>query len=340
MRAGGILRSFSAPTGDWAPPRTSFDRLMKGARAAGPSAKPRTRSVFPRPSVLLSFLILTLALPACGGEGKAPAKQPAKAPAKAEEPAKDAEKEEAPKDVDLKGYKIALGPKRIRGVTNDASGLTYSPKTKTLFLVINGTSEIFELTLDGKVKRRIRTRGFVDLEGITHVDGDSFAVVEEGRGRLHRITIDEKATTINSGAGKGVVVDGSYLGNKGIEGVTYDPKGKRFFAVKEKSPRRIYQIAGLKVTHPWDIQKTSLSMSDLSGIYYHRKTGHLLVLSDESRCLVETTLDGREISRLSLRGMSQPEGVTMDGEDTIYVCSEPSIFAVYKKKAAEKKTEE
>jgi uncharacterized protein YjiK len=272
----------------------------------------------------LLTLALIVCVPACGG-------QPAE-PAKAEKPAKDAKAEETPKDINLKDYKLVTGPKRIKGVTNDASGLTYSPKTKTLFLVINGTSEIFELTLEGKVKRRIRTRGFIDLEGIAHVAGDSFAVVEEGRGRLHRIRIDEKTTTIRGG-GKGVMIDSSHLGNKGIEGLAYDAKNGRFFAVKEKTPRRIYEISGADVTKPWDIQKTSLAMSDLSGIYYHQKTGHLLILSHESRCLVEATLDGKEVSRLPLRGMSQPEGVTMDDEGTIYVCSEPSIFAVYKKKA-------
>jgi uncharacterized protein YjiK len=47
---------------------------------------------------------------------------------------------------------------------------------------------------------------------------------------------------------------------------------------------------------------------------------------------VEATLDGKEVSRLSLRGVTQAEGVTMDDEGTIYICSEPSVFYVYKKK--------
>lgn len=288
-----------------------------------------------------SSLILTLAvsLPACGGEGEAPAIAPAEAPEKAPAlvPVKDAKdvKEEKAKDknVGLRDYVLAKGPGRIQGVSNDASGLTYSPKTKTLFLVINGTGEIFELTLDGKAKRRIRTRGFSDLEGIAHVQGDTFAVAEEGRGTLCRITIDEKTTTINYGMAKVVGIDDERLGNSGIEGLAYDPRGTRFFAVKEKNPRRIYRIEGSKVTNPWDIQKNGLKMSDLSGIYYHRESGHLLILSHESRCLVETTLDGTEVSRLSIRGMSQPEGVTMDDEGTIYVCGEPNSFQVYKKKA-------
>ncbi len=309
-----------------ASPRARSDRSRKGLRSIGRITNPL--EIILRAVLTPLILILSLCISACGGQPSEPAK--AEAPAKV---AKATKAEEAPKNVGLEDYELAKGPRKIQGVSNDASGLAYSPKTKTLFLVINGTSEIFELTLDGKAKRRIRTRGFSDLEGIAYVSGDTFAVVEEGRGTLSRITIDEKTTTINYGMAKGVSIDGSRLGNSGIEGLAYDAKGKRFFAVKEKNPRRIYQIAGSKVTNPWDIQKESLEMSDLSGVYYHQESGHLLILSHESRCLVEATVDGKEVSRLSIRGMSQPEGVTMDDEGTIYVCGEPDSFQVYKKKA-------
>lgn len=283
--------------------------------------------------LVLAFVLLCI--PACGEKPEAPAK---KAPAAA--------------SVGLDAYKRVKGPTRIKGVSFDASGLTYSSKTKSLFMVINSTCEIVELTLDGKVKRKISTRNFVDIEGIAHVKDDTFCVVEEGRGTLCRITIDEKTESINYGVASVVRIDGKALGNKGLEGLTYDAKGKRFFAVKESRPRKIYEIAEPKadaktaeVTNPWNIQKKALNMSDLSGVYFHQKSGHLLILSHESSCVVETTLDGKEVSRLSLQSgksglksrVPQAEGITMDDKGTLYICSEPNILYVFKKTSKAKK---
>jgi uncharacterized protein YjiK len=267
-----------------------------------------------------TFVLVCVSFPACAAEPPDP--------------------EEVHKSVHLDEFTLAKGPVRIKGVRDDASGLTYNPKTKSLFLVINGRCEIVELSLEGRVKRVISTVGFSDIEGITHVKDDVFYVAEEGRGTICRITIQEKTEVIRYDSASVIRVAAGHLGNKGLEGLTYDPDGKRFFAVKESSPRRIYEIAepeegkkgSPKVKNPWNIQSRRLGMRDLSGIYYHRKSGHLLILSDESSCLVEATLQGQELSRLSLKSAPQAEGVTMDDKGNLYICSEPNLFFVYKKK--------
>ena len=81
-------------------------------------------------------------------------------------------------------------------------------------------------------------------------------------------------------------------------------------------------------------------MSDLAGIYYDTKTGHLLILSDESKCVVECTVDGKKmVSRMFLkegsagltRTLKQPEGITMDDSGNLYICSEPNVLSVFSK---------
>ena len=82
-------------------------------------------------------------------------------------------------------------------------------------------------------------------------------------------------------------------------------------------------------------------MSDVSDIFYDDRTGHLLVLSDESKSVVECTVEGKEISRLSLKAGSaglkdtigQPEGITMDDEGNLFICSEPNVLYCFSRVA-------
>jgi uncharacterized protein YjiK len=87
-------------------------------------------------------------------------------------------------------------------------------------------------------------------------------------------------------------------------------------------------------------------MRDFSSLTIDQRTGHLLVLSDESRMLLELDELGNPVSFISLamgfnglaRSIKQAEGVAMDGQGTIYIVSEPNLFYVFKQAAAEQKT--
>lgn len=248
--------------------------------------------------------------------------------------------------VELDKYKLVLGPKTIKGIDDDASGLAYNSSTKTLLVAVNKPTVLVELDLKGNFKRKIRLKGFNDTEGVCWIDKDKYAVLEERRRNLVIVEIGSRTKAVDYTRTSRFLIEPTSAGNLGIEGVAYDPKGKRFFIVKEKSPRKIYEVklptAGGKavITHPWDIEKKMFGMTDLAGIYYDVKTGHLLILSDESKCVVECTADGKKmISRLSLKtgsaGMTstpgQPEGITMDDAGNLYICSEPNVLYVFSK---------
>ncbi|MNZ92814.1 SdiA-regulated [compost metagenome] len=76
------------------------------------------------------------------------------------------------------------------------------------------------------------------------------------------------------------------------------------------------------------------------------RSGHTLLLSDESRLLVELDLEGRPRSFIGLfgglhglmRGIQQAEGVAMDAEGNIYVVGEPNRFYVFSRKPGSART--
>ena len=229
----------------------------------------------------------------------------------------------------------------------NASGLAYSRKRKSLFLVVNRPPEIVELNLKGRVNRRIALSGFDYTEGITWIDGDWFAVVEERRGNLIVIEIAADTKSIDYAQGSKFSVDSAPLGNLGLEGLAYDSAEKRFFVVKEMVPKKIYEVRlparkndVAEATIPWDMEETGFGLKDLSGVHCDARTGHLLILSHESKCVVECTVDGREISRLYLEegtagldhSFRQTEGITMDKKGNLYICGEPNAFHVFARK--------
>ncbi|MNE27858.1 SdiA-regulated [compost metagenome] len=80
---------------------------------------------------------------------------------------------------------------------------------------------------------------------------------------------------------------------------------------------------------------------DISSLSFDARTGHSLVLSDESRLLLELDGQGRPVSFISLigglnglrRSIKQAEGVTMDAAGNIYIVGEPNLLYVFSKDA-------
>ena len=255
----------------------------------------------------------------------------------------------SPDAINLAGYRAVLQGKVIEGLDDDVSALTYDPIRKSLFTVTNKQAELVELSLDGRILRRIALVGFGDAEAVEFIGENTYVITDERQQRLIKVRLDDSTRVLDARDAEQLTLGLNKSGNKGFEGLAYDSLGKRLFVAKERDPMLIYEVRGFPQDNPQKPYATHvvtnprrdarLFVRDLSSLQFDERTGHLLALSDESKLLLELDLDGRPISTLSLkkgrhgltRSVPQAEGVAMDDEGTIYVVSEPNLFYVFKK---------
>ena len=254
-----------------------------------------------------------------------------------------------PSAINLGDYRAVLQGKTIDGLEDDVSALTYDPLRKSLFTVTNKKSELVELSLDGRILRRIALVGFGDAEAVEFIGPNTYVITDERQQRLIKVTIDDDTHELDAAQAEQLTLGINQSGNKGFEGLAYDSAGKRLFVAKERDPMLIYEVRGFPHGNPQQPYATHvvsnprrdarLFVRDLSSLQFDERSGHLLALSDESKLLLELDLDGRPISTLSLKkgrhglekSVPQAEGIAMDDEGTVYVVSEPNLFYVFKK---------
>lgn len=239
----------------------------------------------------------------------------------------------------------------ISSIPDDLSGVTYNQETNTLFMVQNGDPRVYETDLSGNVLRDIDLMNFEDTEGIVHIGGTRFAVVEERRGTIVLFNIETNTNKVNYNNSADIIqmsdTLGPWGGNTGLEGITYYPFLNRIFTVKEKMSKGYYAFT-MPMSFPLTLTTTNTNIvcdmtqnpfgfSDVAGIHHLGLSGaidlntggYTLLLSQESRALVEVDLNCNEISRLSFPYINQPEGVTMDNNGTLYIVAEPNLLYVF-----------
>ncbi|MBO3277860.1 SdiA-regulated domain-containing protein [Pseudomonas schmalbachii] len=254
----------------------------------------------------------------------------------------------------LPDYRVVIEGKEIEGLDDDVSALTYDPDRHSLFSVTNQPAQIIELSLDGRLLRKIPLTGFGDPEAIEYIGPGSYVISDEREQRLIRVHVDDLTSFIDAADGEQLSLGIGLSGNKGFEGLAFDAAERRLFVAKERDPVRIYEIRGFPHTqadkpfavHVLDDPKRDrrLFVRDLSSLQYDERSGHLLALSDESRLVVELDVDGKPISTLSLlggmqgleRSVPQAEGVAMDEAGALYLVSEPNLFYVFRKPELQK----
>ncbi|NWB22589.1 MULTISPECIES: SdiA-regulated domain-containing protein [unclassified Pseudomonas] len=251
--------------------------------------------------------------------------------------------------IGLGDYRVALEAQVIDGLNDDVSALTFDPVRNSLFTVTNKNAELVELSLDGKILRRIALVGFGDAEAVEYISDNTYVISDERQQRLIKVHVDDDTQFLDAADAEQMTLGVHLGGNKGFEGLAYDSVGKRLFVAKERDPMLIYEVHGFPHFKP---EKTysvhvinnpkrdaGLFVRDLSSLQYDERSGHLLALSDESFLVLELDIDGRPLSSLSLlkgrhglkQRVPQAEGIAMDNHGTLYMVSEPNLFYVFKK---------
>jgi uncharacterized protein YjiK len=228
-----------------------------------------------------------------------------------------------------------LAPKALAPIPKNLSGLTWNAETGPLFAVTNDPERAFELSPDGNILRSIVLRGFKDTEGITHIEGSLFAVVEERRAVLSFFDIPPGVTEIEHGDALRLDLDKAPEKNKGFESVSYDPATRTIFTMREGKP--FVRLSLLLDEHfrPTAIRSSplpALRVKDVASIVF-APDGNLWVLSEASARIVELGSDGETLRtfRLNTDGKRfRPEGITLGPDGTIFVVGEPNILAAYR----------
>lgn len=253
------------------------------------------------------------------------------------------------KSLWLPDYKVKIDAKPIAGLEQNLSSIVYDHDQDRLLAISNGPSELVALNKTGEIIAHYPLVGFGDIEGIGYMGDGLIVMADERAQELSFIQLPSQPGELN-------IKDAQYLslginlnGNKGFEGVSYDAENDRLFVVKERDPRQLYEVTGIKASLAGGLQlrindltqwiDQKVFATDLSAVHFDPITGHLAILSDESKLLVELSGEGKFVSfRTFLGGFSdlnktapQAEGVTMDREGNLYMVSEPNLFYMFSK---------
>lgn len=249
----------------------------------------------------------------------------------------------------LSKYRVRIDAKAVPGVSDNLSGLTYDERRDQLWAVVNNPEELLALSTDGEVLARYPLSGFSDVEGITYLGDDLLLLAEERNQALVVVEVPDQPGALFREDFQALTLGIEAGDNQGFEGAGYDRGGDRLFVVKEQSPRKLYEIRGLKasIEGDFDLQVIdreewikNVFATDLSSVHYDEQTGHLALLSDESKLLMELDGQGKLISFRSLLGgfaglqdsVPQGEGMTLDDRGNLYLVSEPNLFYKFERK--------
>ncbi len=193
----------------------------------------------------------------------------------------------------------------IAGVSNGISGVTYNPRSGTIFVVRNvsaAAGNIYELTTEGILLRTITNSNFIDTEGICWVGWDAtnsadvFLIAEEdhttaaNESSISLVRLTTGATTLDRTAAGNATATTGYggdnIGNLGVEGVTYDPSRGTIYYTAEKR------------TASGD-QNTQGSVD--ANIYTRTVTvtGTLAIGAESSLCSIATLFSGATLTDIS-----------------------------------------
>ncbi len=256
--------------------------------------------------------------------------------------------------LNLHNYRVEIEAKQIKQIKKNLSGLTYNKNTNRLFAITNSPRDIYELTLEGDVLRKIKLKNFKDTEGIVHIKENLYAVIEERKSKVSLVKIDKDTKVID----KNDILNSfkfeiNIHNNLGYEGIAYNKQKDTLFIVNEKFPMKLIKVYDFVDNTINNISHNNLDLhfdnhfitehyfvDDYAGLHFEENLNHLLFLSEESKLIAEVTLDGKQISFVKLEkgflglknDIPQAEGITMDKDKNLYIVSEPNLFYSFKAK--------
>jgi len=250
----------------------------------------------------------------------------------------------------LPEYQVRVEAKPVATVGNNLSGLTFDEQRNQLWAVVNNPEELIALDLNGEFIARYPLKGFIDVEAVTYLGDNLLAVAEERSQSIVILPVPTRPGELVREDYAAVSLSMGQSDNAGFEGLGYDRAGDRLFVVKEHSPRKLYEIQGIKASFNGQLNLNVIDReawiedkdmaSDLASVHYDERTGHLVLLSDEAKMMLELDSGGELVSFRSLwsgfagldNSVPQAEGMTFDDRGDLYLVSEPNLFYAFERK--------
>ncbi len=218
----------------------------------------------------------------------------------------------------------------------EASGICFSQKSKTLF-VVSDRGTLYEMNKSGKILQKHRI-GKHDLEGVTCDDKNNrLLLVDEGKDNLliinrHNFKLTKKLNIKREYKGKMLLKKDKH---HGLEGVTlYHDKvllvNQSMLKYPDIDPSVIVQIDANTSRAKVPIEKIyNPHKKDIAGLCYH--DNYLYMVSDNKDNLIKYDLITQKvISKVKLPIFAQ-EGVAFDDEGYIYFADDNGGVFKYKK---------
>lgn len=255
----------------------------------------------------------------------------------------------------LSSYRLTgnHGLATLGGLGLEASAVTYARDRGSLFFVGDEGLGIVEISPGGAT---LGSMAFDwagtgstnnDAEGLTYLGGGQFVLVDERPQRAYRFSYQDGGT-VALGSAPYATISNYTPSNIGIEGISVDARDGSFVTVKQDADgnpaRGPQEVRAGQLTFAQGGGSTSIpvlfdagllglnSLTDvqtLSSVDRLRGTSaadNLLILSLDSRRLVEATRGGQTVGSLDISGLTNQaiEGVTVDHLGTIYLVAEDS----------------
>ena len=254
--------------------------------------------------------------------------------------------------INLGGYTLngsyALDTLNDMGL--EASAVTYARDRGSLFFVGDEGLGVVEISRSGQT---LGTMAFDwtgtgsshnDAEGLAYLGNGELVVVDERPQIAYRFTYAKDGTVaLNNTPSVAITGSTASVGNVGTEGISVDPRNGQFYTVKQDTPAQLrvstlnFLVGGGSATtsnlfsgsadlfglnNLSDVQ----TLSPIDALIGHSAASNLLILSLDSRKIVEIDSTGTVLSFFDLTALTTQaiEGVTVDELGRIYLVAEDS----------------
>jgi uncharacterized protein YjiK len=232
---------------------------------------------------------------------------------------------------DLSEYRLVEGPMVLKGINDNASGLTWDWDSDTLVIAINAPAILVRVNTKGQVLKQAKVTFAEDIEGITYLGDGRFALIEERRARVDLVRWDEGGLALES---QFLVADAPLTArtNRGPEGIAFNRHDQSLRIVNEQWPRRHWVTRGALTGMPAASDcDGGESLDDWAGLSAIPESPHFLLMSEQTRRIVELDQDchlvaSLDLAQAGLPEVPQPEGLILDGAGNLFVVSEPNLL--------------